>query len=120
MSSASPLIPEFDSQSVMLRDRHRLQSWRDRLRRQPAEEQASALAKWLAAYEEAQKRLQLRSERLPQPRLDSSLPVAERGEEIRAALAKHQVLVLSGETGSGKSTQIPLIALQLGIGKRGL
>ena len=114
------MIPEFDSQRVMLRDGHRLQSWLDRLRRQPAHEQANVVAKWQAAYEEAQQRLQLRSDRLPQPQLDSSLPVAQRADEIRSALAKHQVLVLSGETGSGKSTQIPLIALQLGIGKRGL
>ncbi len=57
---------------------------------------------------------------LPKPKLDDTLPVFERAAEIRALLQQHQVLILSGETGSGKSTQLPLIALQAGIGTAGL
>ena len=43
-----------------------------------------------------------------------------RREEIAAALAAHQVIIVCGETGSGKTTQLPKICLQLGRGQRGL
>ena len=46
-----------------------------------------------------------------------SLPVSSRRNEIMAALAKHQVIIVCGETGSGKTTQLPKIALAMGRGK---
>jgi ATP-dependent helicase HrpA len=46
-----------------------------------------------------------------------SLPVSARREEIMAAMAKHQVIIVCGETGSGKTTQLPKIALAMGRGK---
>ncbi|WP_404298812.1 ATP-dependent RNA helicase HrpA [Alicycliphilus denitrificans] len=46
-----------------------------------------------------------------------SLPVSSRREEIMAAMDKHQVIIVCGETGSGKTTQLPKIALALGRGK---
>ena len=46
-----------------------------------------------------------------------SLPVSNRREEIMAALAAHQVIIVCGETGSGKTTQLPKIALAMGRGK---
>jgi ATP-dependent helicase HrpA len=46
-----------------------------------------------------------------------SLPVSARRDEIAAAIAKHQVVIVCGETGSGKTTQLPKIALSLGRGK---
>jgi len=42
------------------------------------------------------------------------LPVSQRREEIARAIADHQVVVLTGETGSGKTTQLPKICLELG------
>ena len=48
------------------------------------------------------------------------LPVAERREEILTALRDHQVVVVAGETGSGKTTQLPKLCLELGLGRRGL
>jgi ATP-dependent helicase HrpA len=45
-----------------------------------------------------------------------SLPVSARREEIARAMAGHQVIIVSGETGSGKTTQLPKIALELGRG----
>lgn len=50
----------------------------------------------------------------------AELPVAERREEILVALRDHQVVVVAGETGSGKTTQLPKICLELGLGRRGL
>ncbi|TNM61130.1 ATP-dependent RNA helicase HrpA [Streptomyces sp. NP160] len=48
------------------------------------------------------------------------LPVSARRDDIAAAIADHQVVVVAGETGSGKTTQLPKICLELGRGVRGL
>ncbi|WP_370277931.1 ATP-dependent RNA helicase HrpA [Pontibacterium sp.] len=48
------------------------------------------------------------------------LPVSSRREEIQEAIRDHQVVVVAGETGSGKTTQLPKICLELGLGARGL
>src|SRR5699024_11486763 len=44
------------------------------------------------------------------------LPVSEKSEDIDKAIKEHQVVIISGETGSGKTTQIPKICLELGRG----
>ena len=48
------------------------------------------------------------------------LPVSQRRDDIAAAIRDHQVVVVAGETGSGKTTQIPKICLELGRGVQGL
>lgn len=48
------------------------------------------------------------------------LPVSERREEIAAAIRDHQVVIVAGETGSGKTTQLPKICLELGRGRDGV
>src|SRR6187401_691879 len=48
------------------------------------------------------------------------LPVSQRKDDLMAAIRDHQVVVVAGETGSGKTTQIPKICLELGRGVRGL
>jgi ATP-dependent helicase HrpA len=47
-------------------------------------------------------------------RFDPALPVSARRAEIRAALEQHQAIVVCGETGSGKTTQLPKILLEMG------
>ncbi|MCV7282075.1 ATP-dependent RNA helicase HrpA [Mycolicibacterium flavescens] len=47
------------------------------------------------------------------------LPVSDRRDEIAAAVRDHQVVIVAGETGSGKTTQLPKICLELGRGVRG-
>ncbi|HEY9238108.1 MAG TPA: ATP-dependent RNA helicase HrpA, partial [Burkholderiaceae bacterium] len=54
---------------------------------------------------------------LPPITYPESLPVSARRDEIARALAAHQVVIVCGETGSGKTTQLPKIALELGRGK---
>ncbi|MBH8580984.1 ATP-dependent RNA helicase HrpA [Bisbaumannia pacifica] len=63
------------------------------------------------------------AERVARPvRLDypAELPVVEHRESILEALRGHQVVVVAGETGSGKTTQLPKLCLELGLGRRGL
>ena len=49
-----------------------------------------------------------------------SLPISERHDELLAAIREHQVLIVAGETGSGKSTQLPKLCLEAGRGVDGM
>ncbi|MGJ7913907.1 ATP-dependent RNA helicase HrpA [Massilia sp. LXY-6] len=57
---------------------------------------------------------------LPPITFPEDLPVSGRRKEIAEALSKHQVIIVSGETGSGKTTQLPKICLELGRGEKGM
>ncbi len=57
---------------------------------------------------------------LPPIIFPEELPVSGRRAEIAEALTRHQVVIVSGETGSGKTTQLPKICLELGRGQKGL
>jgi ATP-dependent helicase HrpA len=57
-----------------------------------------------------------RANAVPPIRFPESLPVSARRDEIARAIAEHPVVIVSGETGSGKTTQLPKIALALGRG----
>lgn len=74
----------------------------------------------LAGIAKSQAKTALRREKLPIPDYDDNLPVNQRREELKAAIAKHQVVIVCGETGSGKTTQLPKICLELGRGVHGL
>lgn len=56
---------------------------------------------------------------IPHVRYDDQLPVAARRGEIAEAIRDHQVVIVCGETGSGKSTQLPKICLEIGRGLEG-
>src|SRR6267142_1075911 len=55
----------------------------------------------------------------PAIRFDPALPISARRDEIRAAIDKHPVVIVCGETGSGKTTQLPKILLEMGRGAAG-
>ena len=57
---------------------------------------------------------------LPQPTYPDDLPVVARREDIARAIREHQVVIICGETGSGKTTQLPKICLELQRGVKGL
>ncbi len=57
--------------------------------------------------------------RLPEITYPPALPVSQRKDEIAAAIRDHQVVIVAGETGSGKTTQLPKICLELGRGTTG-
>jgi len=61
-----------------------------------------------------------RAEAKPAIRLDESLPIAARAGEIVKLIREHQVVVIAGETGSGKTTQLPKLCLAAGRGEAGL
>src|SRR6185437_8076491 len=80
---------------------------------------ASALAEILADVESAAARTQARRRAVPVISYPPELPVSQRKEEIARAIAGHQVVIVAGETGSGKTTQLPKICLELGRGVTG-
>src|SRR5262245_22555254 len=61
-----------------------------------------------------------RRARLPKVTFPEELPVSALRSEIAAAIRDHQVVIVSGETGSGKTTQLPKICLDLGRGVHGM
>src|SRR5437016_4229743 len=56
----------------------------------------------------------------PRPEFSPELPICAKREEIAKAISSHQVVIVCGETGSGKTTQLPKICLDLGRGIQGL
>ncbi|WP_100446107.1 ATP-dependent RNA helicase HrpA [Glycomyces xiaoerkulensis] len=64
--------------------------------------------------------LAARAAAVPKLVYPDELPVSQRRDDIAAAIRDHQVVVIAGETGSGKTTQIPKICLEVGRGVRGL
>ncbi len=72
------------------------------------------------AIHDTLERVQRRRAALPAIDYPEQLPVSARRAEIAAAIAENQVVVVAGETGSGKTTQLPKICLELGRGVDGL
>lgn len=70
--------------------------------------------------ETAELKLQLRQETLPHISYPQELPISTRINDIRDALLHHQVVIVAGETGSGKTTQLPKLCMELGWGTRGI
>ncbi len=79
----------------------------------------SALSGILADADSAAARLQARAQAVPVVTYPAELPVSQRKDEIARAIRDHQVVIVAGETGSGKTTQLPKICLELGRGITG-
>ena len=108
-------------QPLMLRDSRRLHRQLDGLDRMRDEgRRAAALEQIAGDIEEAERRLAARRDSVPRIRYPEDLPVARRREDLQAAIRDHQVVIVAGETGSGKTTQLPKICLELGRGVRGM
>lgn len=113
---------EDSTQGITLANKVRLEAlWRSINARQ---KQGKPADKLLARFDEQlqsardlyQRRLAAKPAQIEFP---ANLPVAERCEEILKTLKQHQVVILAGETGSGKTTQLPKICLELGRGISG-
>lgn len=81
---------------------------------------ADALARLEADVALSQARREERQRILPRPEFPADLPIVAHRCEIADAIRDHQVVVVCGETGSGKSTQLPKICLEVGRGVAGL
>src|SRR4051794_35693770 len=105
--------------ALTLRDEHRLARRLDKLRRtaDPAE-RAAALASLVREIEKAEARVERRRAAVPKVTYPPELPVSARRTDLLAAIRDNQVVVVAGETGSGKTTQLPKICLELGRGVR--
>jgi ATP-dependent helicase HrpA len=108
----SALYEKIDA--CLLRDRRRLRRKAERLLESGPDD-----PEWQQLEQEIQRSVALAAQRaasLPSPRFPEDLPIVDRLEEIRELVRSNQVLVLCGETGSGKSTQLPKICLDIGRG----
>ena len=105
---------------LTLEDEHRLRRRLDGTRKtRDAEARARQRSRIAADVAAAEERIARRRAAVPTLRYPAELPVSARRDDIAAALRDHQVVVVAGETGSGKTTQLPKIALELGRGVRG-
>ncbi len=97
---------------VMARDLHRL----NRLRKgKDANEK-----QYQELFEKSHLKVLERVERIPNIKLNQELPVTQYTDKLIEAIQKHQVIIVAGETGSGKTTQLPQIAMLAGRGLTGL
>jgi ATP-dependent helicase HrpA len=74
----------------------------------------------VAKIEQSLHQRQYRLLNLPKPQFPEELPVSDKREIIAAAIAEHPIVIVAGETGSGKTTQLPKICLSLGRGVAGM
>jgi len=118
-SALTSLWPRLDA--LMLRDRQRLQRRLHGAKKikNPASLQAlaEALEQEITA---AEQRVAQRIAATPAIRYPENLPVSQKKQAIADAIRDHQVVIVAGETGSGKTTQLPKICMELGRGIRGL
>ena len=102
-------------EEVLARDRRAL---RERLRRLRSGNRA-ARRRLAAAVARSRADRAARAARLPTPEFPPDLPITSQRAAIAAALETHPVVVVRGETGSGKTTQLPKICLAAGRGAAG-
>ncbi|MFI9170398.1 ATP-dependent RNA helicase HrpA [Streptomyces lincolnensis] len=106
---------------LSLRDAHRLGRRLEGARRiRKPEALAAVLAEVEAEVAKAEERMAARRARVPAVSYPEQLPVSQKKDDIAAAIRDHQVVIVAGETGSGKTTQIPKICMELGRGVRGM
>ncbi len=101
----------------MVIDRHRLRQKLQQLKSMPDD---VALQDLTARITKSYQQCEQRRTNMPRPDYPEELPVSERRDEIAEAIKKHQVVIVAGETGSGKTTQLPKICLDVGRGITGM
>src|SRR6056297_4335775 len=112
----------FDQDQVLQRDI----AWLKRRHRQlsrfrgPGEKRESLEAAYLQRLQSSQARVAQRQAGLPGLARPPELPISAHADAIVEAIRTHPVVIVAGETGSGKSTQLPKLCLEAGRGLRGL
>ncbi|MGL5030372.1 MAG: ATP-dependent RNA helicase HrpA [Aeromonas sp.] len=100
-------------------DARRLAKRLQGVKKLPEAKQASLLETISVDLDRAALRYQARLAGVPKVTFPANLPVSQKQAEIARAISEHQVVIIAGETGSGKTTQIPKICLALGRGVKG-
>ena len=106
----------------MLRERASL---RGRMRRledasRSGKDVSAEIGKLLTDAQQSESQARQRQARLPKVTYPEELPISTKRGEIATAIKSHQVVIVCGETGSGKTTQLPKICLELGRGVQGI
>ncbi|MFT3806847.1 ATP-dependent RNA helicase HrpA [Arenimonas sp.] len=112
----APATPRLDL--ALSRDQGRLRRMQSRLREKPGDDalRAAFVQALMASVAERERREAQR----PVPEFDNDLPISREAETIIGLIRQHQVVVIAGETGSGKTTQLPKLCLAAGRGVAGL
>ncbi|TQN32490.1 ATP-dependent helicase HrpA [Haloactinospora alba] len=121
-SPAEPSLTELRDRlpELMLADRHRLRRRIDGLSKVRNEQKRASIRADIAAdVQRAERRVQQRRERTPEISYPEELPVSQQKDDLAAAVRDNQVVIVAGETGSGKTTQLPKICMELGYGVLG-
>ncbi|AGP44657.1 ATP-dependent RNA helicase HrpA [Serratia plymuthica] len=106
---------------LMLRDQQRLQRRLQGARKiKNPDAQQAAVAEVESDMAAALQKVQARAASCPKITYPENLPVSQKKQDILNAIRDHQVVIVAGETGSGKTTQLPKICLELGRGVKGL
>ncbi len=112
-TTSTPAILE----QVMQADRFRLTKWWRKLSQR---RQSNEILKWQSAAEASAEVRRQRADAVPSLSFDPELPITSHREEIVELLRTRQTIVVCGETGSGKSTQLPKLCLEAGLGIAGM
>ena len=106
---------------LMLRDQQRLQRRLQGARKiKNPDAQLAVAAELESDITAALQKVQSRAASCPKVTYPENLPVSQKKQDILQAIRDHQVVIVAGETGSGKTTQLPKICLELGRGVKGL
>ncbi len=123
LRNSAPTRLEFDQSrsaidGALSRDRGRLLGLWSRCRAAPAD--TALAARFAEALATSVARREARAAKLPAAPVDQSLPIASQADRIIELIGKHQVVIVAGETGSGKTTQLPKLCLAAGRGAAGM
>lgn len=117
---------QFDELPVLAKDRHFLSRLQRELERKSNKTNTKQLQDKQAQFEKVKRRsqraVQERMESIPDElaaKLNHDLPVSQRAEDLVQAIIDNQVIIVAGETGSGKTTQLPKLAMMAGRGITG-
>ncbi len=113
MNDATTRLLQNMQNALLQKDYYRLKSALKKAKKAPQKNRV------LADIEQAHQHYLNRQNNRPQVKLAEDLPVSEQADKIRQTITNHQVTIIAGETGSGKTTQIPKICLQAGFGQFG-
>ena len=103
----------------MLSDVHRFRRRLQKIRKPKSANAAESLAQLTIEIERSIEIVQARKQNVPRITYPDDLPIAQKSALIKDTIQHNQVTILCGETGSGKTTQLPKICLELGLGVRG-